>query len=1462
MRRIFCLLSVLLVSVICLAFPQTCYADGGVVYVKDSGSDYNGGTGVLDAVQSLDTAVSLAGKGGTVVVCGPLTLSENGGNNVYSNGTRITSVYGGTDYTSSYGAALIIKSHVYFFGDAVLENISIKAQPAMMFFCGGNSITFGNGINTTLNGSGSYPYIFGGTFCGRSGATKSSCTFHDYTVTVNSGTWQTVRGGNYRTSDAHPLGYIGNVSIVINGGSFRGRDALGSVSASGFCGVDGDLSITVNGGSFATSIYAVGRPGSNSTGTACSFQGDVRVEINGGSFNSSVVFSAVQDTLNTKLLGDYSISINGGSMPYLTSVTCEGVEGDARVFAVSQDVATKARGFLPTVFVSENGDDSVSGTSLNSPKKTVASAAKELKNGGTLVVCGRIAVKEGDLDAIEGGKLFITSYACGAERNGIIALSGRISVNAEIAAENITFEAENSELHACGNDITAGEDVCVEGALSFICGDSGIIRVYSGEYDILGGGSGAVMYGGNAKKVYGSYGNNVSENASVVLAGGNAELIVGAQNGASGDVGIAVYSGAPNKIYATESGEISGVFGVIAESGSPAINSAGAKGEKLFSSSTLSIPEGFEDAGTAVFVSDGANGKGFAPTSPAGTVYSGQKTCLTRISSGKMAVIPVGVYTVGENASMYKTGADVTLGGKFCGVDFRSLLGCKLYLGAVLELADETAVTHVDIISINDKAFIAACGNKTVIEGSVYCDMFFERSVEAYPSICGGAVNKALHISSSDITVNGGRWHYLYGGNIITAYSVGAYIGGNLSVVVNNGEFYGGIAANGMNSLEGNASLVINGGLMHCSVYGSANADISGESRVTVDGKISVCINGGELHGDILAARQDEELILNGGYSLTVNGGNIERVSSIRGTEKVSGKNITSDIKIADGIDIYSDVHGNAEFTNPIAYFADPSVIFHQGYYYYTYTKTVGGKCALFITKSANIMDIGAAETCMVWWAGASGISSDVTSLWAPQLQNIDGKWYIYATCVVGSSSSSESRRPCVWVGKGKSIYDGFDYYGVLDNCDLDVYSYLSPRMIRHGGKLYLICGGFFRQEDRVPGKLHKQKLFIGELSSPTSLATKMTVIAVPEYSWEIDGNVYILEGPYQLNSPDGTLYVPYSAGQTGGNEYCTGLLRFNGKEGDSLLDPSLWYKYPAPMQFVDYSSGVYSPGAMVFVPTPDGSGDTWGVFHVKLYANMVYSHRILFTMPLRFENGVPVMDDPKPVDTVFTMPLNPMPLSERIFGFSKAELPHKYKKEYTVNRYCHWYTCIDCGARKGEEVHDFAGGNNVCSACGYKLSDECYSVYGNVTSMTGSAESTLIELLQNGEVLYAAEYRGADVDYSITADPGEYTLRIRRVRHTPVEVTVTLSSDVKTDAVLRLLGDVNGDGKVNASDATQIKRYYNNKSSVFDSVNASEKSYLIKTADVNGDGRVNASDATQIKRYYNNKSSVFDLVY
>ena len=121
----------------------------------------------------------------------------------------------------------------------------------------------------------------------------------------------------------------------------------------------------------------------------------------------------------------------------------------------------------------------------------------------------------------------------------------------------------------------------------------------------------------------------------------------------------------------------------------------------------------------------------------------------------------------------------------------------------------------------------------------------------------------------------------------------------------------------------------------------------------------------------------------------------------------------------------------------------------------------------------------------------------------------------------------------------------------------------------------------------------------------------------------------------------------------------------------------------------------------------------------------------------------------------------------------------------------------------------------------------------------------------------YIAEYEIPDVA------AGTYTMKVSKSKHVTREYTVTVNNGkVTQNAEIWMLGDVNGDGFINMTDASQIKRKFNGKTSVFDTGDAEIKAYRLKVANVySADGIINTTDASQIKRYYNGKSSVFDAI-
>ena len=92
----------------------------------------------------------------------------------------------------------------------------------------------------------------------------------------------------------------------------------------------------------------------------------------------------------------------------------------------------------------------------------------------------------------------------------------------------------------------------------------------------------------------------------------------------------------------------------------------------------------------------------------------------------------------------------------------------------------------------------------------------------------------------------------------------------------------------------------------------------------------------------------------------------------------------------------------------------------------------------------------------------------------------------------------------------------------------------------------------------------------------------------------------------------------------------------------------------------------------------------------------------------------------------------------------------------------------------------------------------------------------------------------------------GTYTVQVSKKNHVTREYTVTVGGDVKTlNVEIWLLGDVNGDGRVNAMDCTRLLTHVNKTQSLSDP-------YALKCADVNGDSRLNAMDCTRLLTHVN----------
>ncbi|MBQ4556139.1 MAG: family 43 glycosylhydrolase [Clostridia bacterium] len=288
MKRINAIIICLLV---CLLSFATYAAEGDAYYLCDSGT--GDGSTAAKAGGSLADAYNALLDGGTIVVCGPYTISESFTSIAHTGKITITSVYGGVDYRTKSNAALIFGNNMYCGGETEFCNIVLNSStyyPAIYAY--NYSLTLGNGIECgRVNGSEQNVSVMGG---GR-GAYKNKST----NVTINSGKWQRVRGG---TAAGGSENYV--VNLTINGGEFIEKVTLGSSASHG-----GDIYATINGGTFYQGLV-----GATLSADTDYFYSNVYLNINGGTFYAKLSLAANSVGVYS---GSFNVSITGGEFAHL-----------------------------------------------------------------------------------------------------------------------------------------------------------------------------------------------------------------------------------------------------------------------------------------------------------------------------------------------------------------------------------------------------------------------------------------------------------------------------------------------------------------------------------------------------------------------------------------------------------------------------------------------------------------------------------------------------------------------------------------------------------------------------------------------------------------------------------------------------------------------------------------------------------------------------------------------------------------------------------------------------------------------------------------------------------------------------------------------------------------------------------------------------------------------------------------
>ncbi|MGG7213250.1 immunoglobulin-like domain-containing protein [Clostridium nigeriense] len=284
------------------------------------------------------------------------------------------------------------------------------------------------------------------------------------------------------------------------------------------------------------------------------------------------------------------------------------------------------------------------------------------------------------------------------------------------------------------------------------------------------------------------------------------------------------------------------------------------------------------------------------------------------------------------------------------------------------------------------------------------------------------------------------------------------------------------------------------------------------------------------------------------------------------------------------------------EYENPfIEEKADPWITKgSDGYYYFTASYPMygssdkNGYSKVTLRRSETIEGLMESEEITIW--DSKNSSKIFRYIWAPEIHEINGVWYVYFT---GSTSSSNvwGIKPHVLQCTGNNPMNPNSWVekGVFQTTEGDSFSFkdfsLDMTYFESNGEHYVIWA-----QKGVASDLYMATINPDE---PWKLISKPMLLTTPEYAWE---RIYenVNEGPAVIKR-NGKVFVYYSASATG-VEYCMGVL--SADENSDLMKQESWSKNPYPVLTSNDVPGEYGPGHNSF--TIDENGNDVFVYHAR----------------------------------------------------------------------------------------------------------------------------------------------------------------------------------------------------------------------------------------------------------------------
>lgn len=264
-------------------------------------------------------------------------------------------------------------------------------------------------------------------------------------------------------------------------------------------------------------------------------------------------------------------------------------------------------------------------------------------------------------------------------------------------------------------------------------------------------------------------------------------------------------------------------------------------------------------------------------------------------------------------------------------------------------------------------------------------------------------------------------------------------------------------------------------------------------------------------------------------------------------------------------------------------YGQDPHVVKHEGKY--LLTQSAYGDSRIVIKSFETLEEMNRNQSQTVWMGKERQV-------WAPELHQIKGKWYIY---YAASDGTNPHHRMYALESVCPSPLGPYRSLGKVTTPLEEDFWAIDQTIFEYDDKMYTVWSGWHEDSPGFP-----QHLYGAVLEEPNRIGTRF-LLASPHFNWESN----ILEGP-QIIQKDNKLFISYSANASWTQSYSVGLLEY---QGGPILDPTSWYKHPAPI--------LKNGGHGCFLE------DIY-VYHKKLSPLEGWTDRIITALPYYWENGCP----------------------------------------------------------------------------------------------------------------------------------------------------------------------------------------------------------------------------------------------